>query len=358
MALLDPFTRVRDSLQPQDGAPVSLGSPAPGVQGFSQDTQTPSWGGGATGLPGMPTINTSKPLDSWGWGNEPRMPDTPTASGPSAFGGGNFQDWFMGALQGKPFNQQTLLDLEGLLNQSGSRLTPANAQGERTKIWDPTKNDWVRVGFGEGTPQWIYQGWGQQGPNMQAQPQGQPGQVFSDPATSEWEQLLRTINTRLQQPQPTYTDAQRDLMQTQAIDPMERQRQAQKQNTIQRFASRGINPGSGILEQALQDVDRQFDQMRTGQQSQFALNQIGREDQLFNSNEQRALAGLNLFGQIPQLADKRLGMAQGSLMQSNPFQLMQLQNQINQQGQQQQNYNQGQDQQFWNWIGQMLAGMF
>ena len=145
---------------------------------------------------------------------------------------------------------------------------------------------------------------------------------------------------------------------TQAIDPLERLRQQQKQNTMERLGARGITGGSGILEQAMQDVDRQFDQMRTGQQSQFALDQIGREDQLFNSNEQRALAGLNLFGQIPQYADKRLQMAQGILTPSNPYQLLALQNQIGQQGQQQQNYNQQQDQAFWQWLGQMFAGSF
>lgn len=286
----------------------------------------------------------------------PSTPQPSAPSGPSAFSGqGSFQDWFMQAINGKPFNQQTLLDLEPLLQQSGSQLTPANSLGERTKIWDPTRNDWVRVGFGEGTPQWIYQGWGVNGPQAAQGAQGGAGGVFSDPATQQWEQLLRTLNERLQAPQPTYTDAQRDLMQTQAIDPLERQRQARKQQTIERLGARGIQGGSGILEQALQDVDRQFDQLRTGQQSQFALNQIQREDQLFNSNEQRALAGLNLFSQIPQYADKRLQMAQGVLTPSNPYQLLTLQNQIAQQQYGNQQYQQGQDQQFWQWLGQILA---
>jgi hypothetical protein len=317
-------------------------------------------------MPGPVANARQQDAGSYASGGFPQMPRTGSGfgdffrnetRGPSdsggAFTGGNFQDWFMQAINGKPFNQQTLLDLEPLLQQSGSKLTPANSLGERTKIWDPTRNDWVRVGFGEGTPQWIYQNWGENG-----QPQGQPGQVFSDPATQEWEKLLRQLNERLQQPQPTYTDAQRDLMQTQAIDPLERQRQAMKQQKVQEYASMGHARSSGQLEQALQDVDRQFDQMKTGQQSQFALNQINREDQLFNSNEQRALAGLNLFGQIPQLADRRLAAAQGSLIPSNPYQLLSLQNQIHQQGQYQQNYNQQQDQQFWNWLGQMLANAF
>jgi hypothetical protein len=327
----------------------SVAQPTSGISG--QTSQPPTTAVSRSG----PVPTAPAPTPTWSTQPQPRTTEPTAASAAQAYTGGSFQDWFMGQLSGKPFNQQTLLDLEPLLQQSGSRLTPANSLGERTKIWDPTRNDWVRVGFGEGTPQWIYQGWGMNGPQAQA-PQG--GGVFNDPATQEWESLLRTINQRLQQPQPTYTDAQRDLMQTQAIDPLERQRQTQKANTQQRFAARGIAPGSGILEQALQDVDRQFDQMKTGQQSQFALNQIGREDQLFNNNEQRALAGLNLFSQIPQLADRRLQMAQGSLIPSNPYQLLNLQNQIAQQGQQQQNFNQQQDQQFWAMLGQLLANSF
>lgn len=103
-----------------------------------------------------------------GWGYTDPYRGVPTSGGQSGqnpYSGGSFQDWFMGAVAGRPYNQETLLGLEGLLQQSGSRLTPANSLGERTKIWDPTINDWVRVGFGEGHPVWIPQGWGQNGPS-------------------------------------------------------------------------------------------------------------------------------------------------------------------------------------------------
>lgn len=344
---LDYLQKIQKPPQPQTGPEVQTPDVAP----------PPS--GGYPYDPGVIGTFPGQVTQPGQWSAQPvaRQMDTQN-SGPSPFSGqGSFQDWFMGlanqAAQSGGYNQNWLLGMENLLGQSGSKLTPANSIGERTKIWDPQRNDWARVGFGEGKPVWIYQNWGAQGPQA-----SQGGGVFNDPATSEWEALLRTINQRLQQPQPTYTDAQRELMQTQAIDPLERQRQVQKQNTMQRFAARGINPGSGILEQALQDVDRQFDQMRTGQQTSFALNQIDREDQLFNSNEQRALAGLNLFSQIPQLADRRLAAANGSLMNANPLQFLSLQNQIAQQGQQHQMYQNQQDQQFWMWLGQMLANSF
>jgi hypothetical protein len=68
----------------------------------------------------------------------------------------DYQAWFNSLIAGKPFNQQTLLDLEPTLNAAGVRLTPPNAAGDRTKIQLPT-GQWVRVGFGEGKPVWVVQ---------------------------------------------------------------------------------------------------------------------------------------------------------------------------------------------------------
>ena len=187
---------------------------------------------------------------------------------------------------------------------------------------------------------------------------GGAGNVFDDPATTEWETLLRQLVERLNQPQPTMSDSQRDLLQTQSLDPLERQRQAQRQQTTERLAARGITGGSGVLEQALQDVDKQFNQLRTGTQAGFAIDQVNREDQRFQGNEQRATNALNLFQRIPELADRRLGMAQNSLQQTNPYQLLQLQQQGNQYAQGQQNYNQQQQQAFWNDLARLFAGLF
>jgi hypothetical protein len=82
--------------------------------------------------------------------------DRATATqGPDAFGG-NYQAWFQSLIAGKPYNQQTLLELEPILAQYGVKLTPPNASGERTKIQLPD-GSWVRVGFGEGHPVWVVQ---------------------------------------------------------------------------------------------------------------------------------------------------------------------------------------------------------
>jgi hypothetical protein len=70
--------------------------------------------------------------------------------------GTNYQQWFESLFANRPFNQQTLLGLQPLLEHYGFKLTPPNAAGEQTKIQLPT-GEWVRVGFGEGHPVWIPQ---------------------------------------------------------------------------------------------------------------------------------------------------------------------------------------------------------
>lgn len=69
----------------------------------------------------------------------------------------DFRNWFFQQVTGKPFGQQTLLELAPQLPCVGSALTPPNAVGERTKIFDPTTGAWTRVGFGEGHWVWIAQ---------------------------------------------------------------------------------------------------------------------------------------------------------------------------------------------------------
>lgn len=63
--------------------------------------------------------------------------------------------WVMQIIGDRPFGQATLLAVENDLNCAGSALTPPNAEGERTKIWDPGAERWMRMGFGEGRWVWI-----------------------------------------------------------------------------------------------------------------------------------------------------------------------------------------------------------
>ena len=67
----------------------------------------------------------------------------------------DFHAWFLQQVAGRPFGQQTLTELQAALNCAGSALTPPNADGDRTKIWEPNEQRWKRVGFGEGVWVWV-----------------------------------------------------------------------------------------------------------------------------------------------------------------------------------------------------------
>ncbi len=90
---------------------------------------------------------------------EPPVPPvipTPPTLPPYATWQGTDRDWFGQCVYGKAFGQQTLLELEPTLNANGWKLTPPNANGERTKV-HPPNGPWVRVGFGEGYWVWVEQ---------------------------------------------------------------------------------------------------------------------------------------------------------------------------------------------------------
>ena len=200
------------------------------------------------------------------------------------------------------------------------------------------------------------------------------GVFTSDPSTAPFEQLLNKLvnnlstqqtpadygqavnqlNTYLKQLNgPVYTPDQANLLQTQALDPLSQQHDAARQQTIQHLASQGIGPSSGITQQALADVDRQFQQMRTQTQSQFAANAVGLqrqnqqlaaqlapaisgfEQQQMNLQDQRNQQAAALAMIIPQLAQSRVGAAQGAVNPINPASLLSLLNSFNQTGNQQ-----------------------
>jgi len=121
---------------------------------------------------------------------------TAASGAPTMPAGGDYQTWFNGLIAGKPFNQQTLLDLEPTLNQAGVQLTPPNAVGDRTKIRLPT-GQWVRVGFGEGKPVWVVQ----PGTNG-ASPMGQAGTPGTLGAALPYQ--ARVLTPPLQAPQVPY----------------------------------------------------------------------------------------------------------------------------------------------------------
>ena len=78
--------------------------------------------------------------------------------------------------------------------------------------------------------------------------------------------------------QPGYTHSQLDQIRTQLTDPLTAQRDAARQNLIQRFASKGLTPDSGIVQQALLDLDRTYAQQTTTGETQLALNAANQDE--------------------------------------------------------------------------------
>jgi len=234
-------------------------------------------------------------------------------------------------------------------------------------------------------------------PAQQPQHGGQAGTVgiFTDPGAQQWEQATNAAAGQLMTPQanpdfqpyvdymrnyfkqlqqPGYTPAQQDLIQTQALDPLERQRQAARQQVQQRFAQQGVQ--GGLVERAMQDVDRQFNEMRTKSQAGFATHQIGMDQQrqqqaaqvgaalsqaqqaAATNDEGRMMQALALLFQIPQYADTRLGLANSVTQPMNPTALLGALGQINASNQGQNQFNAQQNSQYWSQLGTVLGLLF
>lgn len=102
---------------------------------------------------------------------------------------------------------------------------------------------------------------------------------------------------------PAYTGAESEVLRTQALDPIEADRQAAQQRALQNISARGMDPTSGIAQQLLNDVNASFDRSRAGAQNQLAYNTINEQ----RSREQEAQ---QLLGYIPQAQS---AAAQGDL---------------------------------------------
>jgi hypothetical protein len=180
---------------------------------------------------------------------------------------------------------------------------------------------------------------------------------YSPPDLGGLTDYLRSYFQKLQG--PAYTPQQMDLLQTQSLDPLSRERDAYRQRILENASKRGLDPKSGIVQKMISDADNNFEQIRTKTQAGFAskavdLDRINAQQaasvgQLlanieqadFNSNEQRAGQALDTARMVPDLARQRMLDAQGILSQNsiNPTSLLSLSQQGNQfDSQQTQNY--------------------
>ena len=132
---------------------------------------------------------------------------------------------------------------------------------------------------------------------MRAQERASPSQGSGQALLEE---ALKNISQQFQS--GGYTPAEQEIYQTQSLDPLERLRTARKQQVMQQLATRGIPMTSGVAQQMLQDVDRQFDAQRTTTQANLA-GQFG------NERVSRMLQGTQMLGQLAGTQNDRLNEA-------------------------------------------------
>lgn len=152
-----------------------------------------------------------------------------------------------------------------------------------------------------------------------------PGFQFTDPYTRQLEDTATQQMANLQQPQqnpaldqlmtflgqrfgeltktPGYSPDDLALMRTQALDPIEQDRTASNQRAVQRAASAGFLPTSGIAQLTAsptggtETIDTSYDRMRAAAQRDLAVNAINKRNQdLTSAIGVGSLAGI----QIPQ----------------------------------------------------------
>jgi hypothetical protein len=95
---------------------------------------------------------------------------------------------------------------------------------------------------------------------------------------------------------PAYTGTEQEILRTQALDPIENDRQASLKRALDNIGSRGFDPSSGIAQDLLQRVNASYDRERNASQNDIAVRQV--EEQ--RSREQEAQ---QLLQYIPQAQD-------------------------------------------------------
>ena len=242
-------------------------------------------------------------------------------------------------VQGKTPGSETLRGLEPYFKAAGIGLEPANAAGATHKIRLPN-GQVVRVGNMFDAPgaamSW---GWVPQ-PRGGGAPAGGPptssyAATFSDPSTKLLEGLLtqqmqaleaqRTEQTKrnaalqarmpaiqastdellkyLQQrsgqlQQGPYTGTEQEILRTQMLEPIERDRTAAQKRAVEQIGARGLEPTSGIAQELLNQVNQGFDRTRAAAQGDLAYRTVAEQ----RSRQQEAQQLLSLIPQVQRAA--------------------------------------------------------
>jgi hypothetical protein len=199
---------------------------------------------------------------------------------------------------------------------------------------------------------------------------GQLGEVRSNPGLDQLMAFLQQQFADVSQ-NPGYNPAEQAMLRTQALEPIEANRNASKQRALERTAARGFAPSSGLNELDLRNIDINADRSRTVADRDLAIAGLDRRDrdlnqaldigQLMGVTIPRAQRGEevalgNLLYQLPRTAmNDAMSVVNGSPSSQDAFSqaIQLLTNQQNQQGQ-----SNAQNAALFAQIGQILAGLF
>jgi len=180
-----------------------------------------------------------------------RQPETPSASAFGGFNTGNvFNSWDL-----NPLSQQTGVSrdelslqrdafLRPLYSQYRSAFGPHADQGDQQLFGDPNFQTWARTGAGPQTPNQFDDPYTNQ---LESIAKAQMGQVRSNPGLDALMQFLTSQFQDLSQ-NPGFNTAEQSLLRTQAIDPIEADKNAAIKQAQERAAARGFAPSSGLME--------------------------------------------------------------------------------------------------------------
>lgn len=220
-----------------------------------------------------------------------------------------------------------------------------------------------------------------------------PGFQFNDPYTKLYEDVakknlesLQGQNTQMQQlmdflnkqfstlsTSQGYSPEELAVLQTQALEPIEANRQASQQRVLQRASVRGVLPSSGIVQDEQRMVDTDFDKLRAGASRDVAINSINeRRNRLADAlnfaqlgvqiPDQRNAQALSVANNLYQIPRNAMMDANSVINGSSPTAALSPLIQLLQLGQQNSQFNQNMDAQqqaaFYNAIGQFLGGLF
>ena len=198
----------------------------------------------------------------------------------------------------------------------------------------------------------------------------QMGQVRSNPGLDS---LMQFLTQRFQDlsTTPGYNQTEQSILRTQAIEPIEADRQASIQRSQERTAARNMLPSSGLAELDIRDIEKAADQRRTVAGRDLAIAGLNRRDsdlnqalnigqllglQIPQSQRGEELALGNLLYQLPRTAmNDAMSIVNGSPSSNDAFtQALQLL----QQQQSSDQFNNQQNAAIWSQLGSVLAGMF